>query len=102
MPANTSGSGKPLKVLAAGLHQLGTECEKISGELSAAAAPSFVAASTWQSTAATAKVAADAASKDLAAVAERVGRRGADYSQAGAMYTATEDESAGRFRGLVT
>lgn len=43
--------GHRLKVLAAGLHQVGAKCEKLGGELSATAVPSFVAASPWQASA---------------------------------------------------
>ncbi|BCQ08795.1 hypothetical protein JMUB5695_02234 [Mycobacterium heckeshornense] len=94
--------GRRLRVLAVGLRQLGAECETICGELSAAAARSFVAASPWQSTVGSVTLAAAAASKDLAAIARRVGARGADYSMAGIAYTGTEDHSAARLRGLVS
>ncbi|WP_293058803.1 hypothetical protein [Mycobacterium sp.] len=45
MPAETPGCR--LKVLAAGLAQVGAECETISAGLSADTAPSLVAASVW-------------------------------------------------------
>ena len=93
-------SGSPLKVLAAGLHQLGGECEKISGELAAAGGTLVVATSPWQSNAQTVNIAAAAAGKDLGAIAGRVGARGVHYSTAGTAYTATDEEGAGRIRGL--
>jgi hypothetical protein len=93
--------GRRLKVLAAGLQQLGTTCEKIAGELSAGAVRSFVAASPWQSNAATVNIGAAGAGEDLIALAQRVGTRAADYSKAFTMYTDNEDGSAARFRGLV-
>jgi hypothetical protein len=98
MPADTSGPR--LKVLAAGLHQLGSECEQISGELATAAASAVVAASSWQSNARAVNVATTAASKDVGAIARRVGSRGVEYRTAGSAYTATDEEGAGRFRGL--
>jgi len=88
-------------VLASGLHQLGTKCEKINGELAADAVPSCVAPSGWASSAATANMAAVAVGKDLTAIAGRIGTRGAHYAKAGTMYADTDDGSPGRFRGLV-
>jgi len=99
MPADTPG--RRLKVLASGLHQLGTICEKINGELSADAARTVVAASSWASSAVTATITAAAAGKDLAAIAEGIGTRGADYAKAGTMYTETDEDSGGTFRGLI-
>jgi hypothetical protein len=91
--------GRRLKVLAAGLHQVGAKCEKLGGELSAAAVPSFVAASPWQASAGAVNIATAAARKDVAAIAQRVSTRGADYSKAGTAYTAADEKSGGRFRG---
>jgi hypothetical protein len=100
MPADTPG--RRVKVLAAGLGRLGTTCQMVSAEVSAAAAPSVVAVSPWQSTTATVNTAAAAADKDLTAIAQRLSTRGAHYTAAGARYTHTEQDSAGRLRGLVT
>jgi len=47
-------------------------------------------------------IATAAARKDVAAIAQRVSTRGADYSKAGTAYTATDEKSGGRFRGLVS
>jgi hypothetical protein len=99
MPADASG--RRLKVLAAGLAKLGAECETISAGLSADTAPSFVAASVWQSNAGAVNVAAAAARKDLAAIVARIRTRGTDYAAAGTRYTETEDASATRLRGLI-
>jgi hypothetical protein len=76
-------TGHRLKVLVAGLHQLGAECEGVSDELSVAAAPSVVVASPWQSNAGAVNIAVAAAGKDLTAIAERVDRRGANYRAGG-------------------
>lgn len=100
MPADTPG--RRLKVLAGGLEQLGTHCEAESARVSAVAAPLFVAVSTWQSCAGTVNIAALAAGKNLAAIAQRIGTRGADYAKAGSMYTRNDEDSAGEFRGLVS
>jgi hypothetical protein len=99
MPADASGHR--LKVLAAGLAQLGNECETISGGLCADSAASFVAASVWQSNAGAVNIAAATARKDLAAIAARIRTRGANYATAGNRYTETKDASATRLRGLV-
>ncbi|MDI3313720.1 MAG: hypothetical protein QJR12_05385 [Mycobacterium sp.] len=99
MPAETPGCN--LKVFAAGLHQLGTKCEKLAGELTAGAAPSFVAGRSWQSTAATANAVAAAASEDLIAIAKRIGTRGTDYAMAGTMYERNDEYSAAALRSLV-
>lgn len=93
MPADTPG--RRMKVLAAGLAHLGTECETISAELSADTAASFVAASVWQSNAGVVNVAAATARKDLGAIAARIGTRGTNYATAGTRYTETEGASAG-------
>jgi hypothetical protein len=98
MAADTPGSR--LKVLAAGLHQLGARCEKLSGELCAEAAPSFVAASPWQANAGALNIACSELRKDLAVLAGRLSTRGTKYSRAGASYTATDDDGAAKFRGL--
>ncbi len=90
-----------LQVLASGLAQLGSRCEKVSGELTAAAAPPALSASNWQSSAVTARLAAMAAGNDLAELGARISARGADYTTAGAAYTRTEDESAAMLRALV-
>ncbi|MDI3313051.1 MAG: hypothetical protein QJR12_01840 [Mycobacterium sp.] len=97
MAADTPG--RQLRVRAAGLHQLGDECEKIGGELAAAAVPMAVAASPWQSNTGTINIAA-AAGKDVVAMTQRIATRGADYHAAGTAYTATDDDGAARFRGL--
>jgi hypothetical protein len=99
MPADSPG--RRLKVLAAGLCELGTQCEKLGAELSAEAAASFVAASPWQSNVGTVSIAATAARKDMAGLANRIETRAANYSRAGAKYTATEEDSAAQFRRLV-
>ena len=100
MSADTSG--RRLKVLASGLHQLGARCETLGGQLSTPAAPSFVAASPWQASAGVVNTASAAARKDLTAIAERVGTRGTHYSTAATAYTETDEDGAGRLRGLVT
>ncbi|MDI3312988.1 MAG: hypothetical protein QJR12_01510 [Mycobacterium sp.] len=100
MAADTPG--RQLRVLAAGLHQLGDECEKIGGELAAAGAPMAVAAWPWQSNTGTINIAAAAAGKDVVAIRQRIATRGADYHAAGTAYTATDDDGAARFRGLVS
>lgn len=89
-----------MKVLAAGLQQLGDQCEKISRELAAAAAPAAVVASTWQANAGTVSIAAAAASKDLGTIVRRVDTRGVHYTTTGTAYTATDQRNAGRLRGL--
>lgn len=98
MPADTPG--RRLKVVAAGLHQLGNTCEKISGELSTDAKPPSLGKSGWQSSATTAHTAATGAGKDLAAIATRIGTRGTYYNTAGTAYTQTEHESAAKLRKL--
>ncbi|EID17583.1 hypothetical protein [Mycobacterium xenopi] len=99
MPADT---GRGLRVLAVGLHQLGAQCETLHAELSAVAVPSFIAASSWQSNAGAVNIAAAGARSDLTAIAHRVATRGANYSKAGTAYAVTDEESSGRFRGLVS
>lgn len=94
--------GHQLKVLAAGLHQLGARCETLGAELSTAAASSFVAASPWLANAGAVNIAAAAARKDLTAVAQRLGARGAHYPTAGSAYTENDEESGEQFRGLAT
>jgi hypothetical protein len=99
MPADSPG--RRLKVLAAGLYELGIKCEKLGAELFAEAAASFVAASPWQSNAGTVNIAATGARKDMAGLANRIDSRAANYSRAGAKYTETEQDSAAQFRRLV-
>jgi hypothetical protein len=99
MPADSSG--RRLKVLAAGLHELGAKCEKLGTELFAEAAASFVATSPWQSNAGTVDIAVAGARKDMAELAKQIDTRAANYSRAGAEYTATEADSAALFRRLV-
>jgi hypothetical protein len=93
--------GRRLKVLAAGLCELGTNCEKLGAELFTEAAASFVAASPWQSNAGTVNIAAAGARKDMAGLAKRIDTRAANYSRAGAEYIVTEEDSAAQFRRLV-
>ena len=100
MPAETSAGGKRLKVLASGLHQLGTRCGKVSAELGAEATPPSVAASGWASSAATASRAAAASGTDVSSIGQRIGTRGADYTKAATVYLDTEEGNAGRFRRL--
>lgn len=99
MPADTPG--RRLKVLAAGLHELGARCETLSGELSTSAAPSFVAASSWQANAGAINIACAGSRKDVAALTGRLEASGTKYAKAGTSYTQTEEESAGSLRGLV-
>lgn len=98
MPAGTPG--RRLKVLASGLHQLSTTCDKISGELSADAKPPSVGKSGWQSSAATTHAAAAEAAKDLAGIGTRIATRGTCYDTASTAYRQTEDESAAKLRKL--
>jgi hypothetical protein len=93
--------GRRLKVLAAGLHELGTKCEKLGTELVAEAAASFVATSPWQSNAGTVNLAATEARKDMTELAKRIDTRAANYSRAGTKYTANEQDSAAQFGRLV-
>ncbi len=90
-----------ITVLAAGLHRLGGQCERISGELAAAAASPVTGVSSWQCNAAAVHVAAAAAGKDLGAIAGRVGNRGGHYHTAASAYTSMDEEGAQRFRALV-
>jgi hypothetical protein len=76
--------GRRLKVLASGLYELGTKCEKLGAELFAEAAASFVAASPWQSNAGLVSIAAAGARSDMAGLANRIDTRAANYSRAGA------------------
>lgn len=92
--------GLRLKVLASGLHQLATKCEKVSGELAADAKPPAISTSGWQSSAATAQTAAARASKDLSGIATRITTRGAYYNKAGTAYTQTDEHGARLLRGL--
>jgi hypothetical protein len=94
--------GYRMKVLAAGLRQLGDTCEKMAAELSTSAAFSLITASPWQSNATTVNIGAAAASRDLIVIAQRVDTRGAGYSKAGTAYTGTEDDNAAQLRRLVT
>ena len=93
--------GLRLKVLASGLHQLANKCDKIAGELAADAQPPSIAASGWQSSAATARTAAAHAGKDLSSIATRIDTRGARYNAIADAYTQTEEQNSRRLRGLV-
>lgn len=98
MPAETPR--RRLQVLASGLAQLGSKCEKVSGELASAAPPLSLSASGWPPSAATAHLAATAAGKDLVGIGTRLSARGADYTAAAAAYTQLEDASAAKLRAL--
>lgn len=91
MPADAPGC---LQVVVAGLRQLGTTCERLGRELSAAAGPSWAAGSPWQSTAATVEVACAAARQDLAVMAARLQASGTRYLRAADDFVATEDAGA--------
>lgn len=89
-----------LKVLASGLHQLGTKCAKVSGELATAAKPPGADLSGWASSAATASTAGERAGEDLGGIGTRIGTWATAYNKAGTMYAETEDESAAKLRKL--
>ncbi|KAA8956035.1 hypothetical protein [Mycobacterium sp.] len=91
-----------LKVLVAGLAQLGSECETVSAGLSGGAAASFVAASVWQSNAGAVNLAAAAARTNLGAIAARIGARGGHYAAACVAYTETDQDNAVTLRELVS
>lgn len=93
--------GRRLKVLAAGLHELGARCETRIGELSTAAAPSLVDASSWQANAGAVNIAYAGSRRDLTALTGRMKASGTKYAEAGTSYTQTEEESAASLRGLV-
>jgi hypothetical protein len=92
--------GRRLKVFTAGLHQLGARCQSLDGTLSAEAVPSFVAASSWQSNAGAVNLACAGSRTDLTALAGRAQASGTKYSAVGTDYTETDEDGAGRFRGL--
>jgi hypothetical protein len=92
--------GLRLKVLASGLHQLARKCENVSGELAAAAKPPPISTSGWQSSAATARRAAERAAKDVSAVAARINSRAVAYNAAGTAYTQNDKHGADRLRAV--
>jgi hypothetical protein len=98
MPETT---GLRLKVLASGLHELATKCEKIAGELAADAQPPSISTSGWQSSAATARAAAAHAGKDLSSIATRINTRGTLYNATADAFTRTEEQNTRRLRGLI-
>jgi hypothetical protein len=86
--------GFRLKVLASGLHQLATKCDKVSGELAADAKPPALRISGWQSSAATAQSAADGAGKDLSGIARQMHARGTHFNTAATAYTHHDQHGA--------
>jgi hypothetical protein len=98
MSANISG--RRLKVLAGGLHQLSSRCESLAGALSAIAAPSLGGFSTWQANAGVVNVACVGSLKDLAGLAARMDASATKYAKAGVDYTQNDEDSAAELRGL--
>jgi hypothetical protein len=92
--------GRRLKVLTAGLHQLGARCESLGGGFSADAAPSFVAASPWQANAGAVNTAGAGSRKDVAALAGRMHATGSKYAEVGTRYTETDKDGAAQLREL--
>ncbi|GFG73214.1 hypothetical protein [Mycobacterium botniense] len=90
-----------MRVLAAGLVQLGTDCETISAGLAAHTAGPVVAASAWQSNVGAVNLAAAAARTNLGAIATRIADRGRHYGAAGAAYPTTDQDNAVMLRELV-
>jgi UDP-N-acetylglucosamine enolpyruvyl transferase len=84
-----------LKVLAAGLHEMGAECEMAAADLSSVAPPP-VAASSWQGTAAVVNMASAGSRKDVAALAAQIGAFGANLHDAGDSYTTIDGDAAAR------
>lgn len=99
MPADTPG--RRVKVLAAGLRQLGLRCEAVSGELSAAAAVPPASASSWQTNAAVVNASQAEACADLAIAASRLEARAEMYTKAASDYTTNEQHAAVQFTVLV-
>jgi transposase-like protein len=69
--------------------------------LSAAAASSSTAVSTWQANAGVVNVACAGSRKSLAVLAGRMQATGTKYAEAGTGYTATDEDGAARSRGLL-
>jgi hypothetical protein len=81
MTANTPG--RHLKVLASGLHQLGTRCESEAETLSTIATPSLGTVSTWQANVGAVEVASACSRTDLARLVARMGMSGTKYAKGG-------------------
>lgn len=97
---STETPGTRLKIATAGLHQLATRGENLAGGLSATAAPSLTAASSWQASAGVVSGACAQSHRDLATLTRRMRDSAARYIEAGAGYSVTDVAGALRFREL--